>query len=76
MTKHNSVRATLFGKGRDKVKYINHTLLDCNVHYLGNVWRVTVAYQGATPDLEPWLVLRRGTTEVTAKPHEVVLAFD
>jgi len=75
MTKR-SVRATFFGKGWGKIKYLDHTLLGCNVHYLGSVWRVTVAYQGATPKLEPWLVLRRGMTEVTVKPHEVDLAFD
>ena len=58
-----------------KSKKIDHILIGFDVSYLGYVWKVTAAHlKDASED--PWLTMRRGNVEVTAKPKEVVPVFD
>ena len=60
---------------KDADTRVDHILVGSNVFYQSRVWKVTAAYQ-ENPETSPWLTLRRGLLEATAKPHEVVTAFD
>jgi hypothetical protein len=70
-----SLTASITGRGSRKAEALSHSLIGLNVLYLGKVWRVCCAHR-ASRDVEPWLTLRRGLTEVAAKPSEVESAFD
>lgn len=60
---------------KDAATKVEHVLVGSNVYYQSHIWRVTAAHQD-NPETSPWLVLRRGLLEATAKPYEVVTAFD
>lgn len=54
---------------------VDHALVGRNVKYRDRVWKVAGAQRRANSK-KPWLILRDGFDEASAKPRDIVLVFD
>lgn len=54
---------------------VDHALVGRDVRYQDRIWKVVAAYQRSS-SAKPWLTLKRGMFEATAKPKEIGLVFD
>lgn len=54
---------------------VEHALVGKDVRYRNRVWKV-IAAQVRVDNTKPWLILKDGFSETSAKPNDIELVFD